>query len=264
MLNINNVDSTGVLGFSTGVYNVNENGGSATITVVRTGGSSGAISVNYATLDGSAIAGVNYASNSGTLFFGVGELSKSFTVPIHNDGIQDPSPFFFTIALSGPNPASVIGFQSTTTVKILDVQSYNQPPGNLDSTIDPGFGVNGNVRAMALEANGRLLVGGDFTTAGDLQRNRIARFNNDGTLDLKFSTTAPTDGANGSILAMLCQSDQSILIGGQFTTFNSVNRNYLARLTSSSLLDSTFNPGSGPDGPVFTLAETFANSPASC
>src|SRR5205823_9524765 len=77
--------SSSLLQFSAATYSVNENGGSAVITVSRTGSSSGTVSVNYATSDGSATAFQDYSPASGTLTFFPGETSKSFLVPIIDD-----------------------------------------------------------------------------------------------------------------------------------------------------------------------------------
>ena len=73
----------GTLQFSSATYSVNENGGSVTITVTRTGGSNGAVGVSYATSNGTAAAGSDYTSTSGTLSWANGDTSnKTFSVPI--------------------------------------------------------------------------------------------------------------------------------------------------------------------------------------
>ena len=55
-------------------------------------------------------------------------MSKSINVPIINDGVQDITPFYFTVGLSSPNPAGILGAQTVASVDILDVQTFNQPP----------------------------------------------------------------------------------------------------------------------------------------
>ena len=66
--------------FSSSTYSLAENGGTLTITVTRTGGSSGAVSVNYATSNGVATAGADFTAASGTLNFANGETSKTFSI----------------------------------------------------------------------------------------------------------------------------------------------------------------------------------------
>jgi hypothetical protein len=82
-------DSAGTLDFSAQRYDVNETAGHATITVNRTGGSSGPVSVDYTTLDGTAGAPGDYAASHGTLSFADGETQKTFPVPVNWDGRQE-------------------------------------------------------------------------------------------------------------------------------------------------------------------------------
>ncbi len=83
-LTIINDNSAGTLQFSAPSYLVNENGGYATITVVRTGGSVGTISAHYSTSDGTALADVdhagvtNYIASNGVRHAGVGTSHRQF------------------------------------------------------------------------------------------------------------------------------------------------------------------------------------------
>ncbi|MBI4853875.1 MAG: VCBS repeat-containing protein, partial [Acidobacteria bacterium] len=81
--------AAGSLQFSSATYSVAENGTSATITVTRTGGSSGTVTVNYATSNGTAIAGSDYTASNGTLTFGDGVTSQTFSVPVIDDLIDE-------------------------------------------------------------------------------------------------------------------------------------------------------------------------------
>lgn len=112
--------------------------------------------------------------------------------------------------------------------------------GSLDTTFNPGTGANEWVFEMALQKDGKILLGGNFTTYNGIPRNRIARLNSDGSLDISFN---PGSGTNGYILAIKIQSDGKILIGGSFTTYNSIARNYITRLNNNGSLDMSFNPG---------------------
>ncbi len=91
----------GTLQFSTSAYSVGENGVSVAITVNRMAGSDGAVSVNYATSNGTATAGPDYTSASGTLSFAAGETSKTFNVPVNNDLLDEPSETV-SLSLSAP------------------------------------------------------------------------------------------------------------------------------------------------------------------
>src|SRR3954468_4886539 len=79
-------DTSGTLEFSSQRYDVNETGDHARITVNRIGGSSGDVSVDYATSDGTAAAPADYTTTAGTLSFADGETQKTFDIPVAWDG----------------------------------------------------------------------------------------------------------------------------------------------------------------------------------
>jgi uncharacterized delta-60 repeat protein/uncharacterized repeat protein (TIGR01451 family) len=253
-LTITNDNSYGTFQFSAPSYIVNENGGYATITVTRTGGANQGVTVNYTTVPGTALAGVNYVTTSGSLAFTNGELAKSFNVPILDDGSGDPPlySFFFSVNLTTSTPLGVFGFQTNAPVYIRDA-TYNQPPGSSDVTLNPATGMNDDVLTLAVQSDGRIVAGGNFTTANSVPRNHVARLNNDGTLDVDFLSGVA--GANGPVNSLLVQSDNRIVIGGSFTLVNAVHRNFIARLTTDGTLDTSFNPGGGADNPVYAVAQ---------
>jgi uncharacterized delta-60 repeat protein len=118
---------------------------------------------------------------------------------------------------------------------------------NADGTIDTAFnpGTSAAVRALLLQPDGRLLVGGGFATVGDQTRNGLARFNADGTLESAYN---PNVG--GTVVALVLQSDGKLVIGGAFSTINpnstdtttAVTRTHLARLQADGTLDTSFDP----------------------
>jgi uncharacterized delta-60 repeat protein len=108
-----------------------------------------------------------------------------------------------------------------------------------------GFDPNadGIVRTVAVQPDGKVLVGGIFTSVApnggpSVSRNRIARFNPDGTLDAAFNPNA-----NSDVYAIAVQPDGKILVGGYFTTIGGTNRNRIARLDAVTGLADAFNPG---------------------
>jgi hypothetical protein len=92
--------------FSVSSIQVIEDVGLANVTVLRTGGSTGTLTVDYATVDGTAIAGQDYTATSGTLTFNGGETSKTFQVPITDDAPNEPDETF-TIILRHSEPRYV-------------------------------------------------------------------------------------------------------------------------------------------------------------
>ena len=107
--------------------------------------------------------------------------------------------------------------------------------------------------SLALRDDGRVLIGGSFTIVNGVIRNRIARLNADGGLDQTFLNGMA--GANNNVFSFAVQSDDRVLIGGSFTTFNGVSRNRIARLNADGSLDTTFLNGmAGTNGTVRSMA----------
>ncbi len=122
--------------------------------------------------------------------------------------------------------------------------------GTLDATFNPGTGANNYINTTAVQSDGKIIIGGVFTSYNGTERNRIARLNANGTLDVTFN---PGTGASNYVETTAVQSDGKILIGGQFTSYNGTGRYYIARLNSDGTLDGTFNPGTGANDPIFTV-----------
>ncbi len=117
------IENHGTLQLSATTYSVNENGGSVTITATRTDGSAGAATVNYATANGTALAGSDYTTNSGLLNWADGDTtSKTFTVTILDDAVYEGNETF-TVNLSGVTGAS-LGSPASATVTMVD----DEPP----------------------------------------------------------------------------------------------------------------------------------------
>ncbi|MBL0025187.1 MAG: T9SS type A sorting domain-containing protein [Saprospiraceae bacterium] len=122
--------------------------------------------------------------------------------------------------------------------------------GSLDGTFNPGTGANDDVWSSAIQSDGRIIIGGNFTTYGGTARNRITRLNPDGSLDASFN---PNTGVNDRVRSSAIQTDGKIIIGGLFTFVNGTSRNRVARLNTDGSLDITFNPGTGADEFVYTI-----------
>jgi glucose/arabinose dehydrogenase len=169
----------GALQFGSPTYSVNENGTTATITVTRTGGSAGAVSVNYATSNGTATAGSDYTATSGTLTFAAGEASKTFTIPITNDTTFEGNETV-NLTLNNPTGGATLGNQATATLTIQDDETAGQPGafqfnapsysltengGTLTVTVTRTGGTNGAVSIQYATSNGTATAGSDYTAA---------------------------------------------------------------------------------------------------
>ncbi|HSC75220.1 MAG TPA: thrombospondin type 3 repeat-containing protein [Pseudomonadales bacterium] len=119
--------------------------------------------------------------------------------------------------------------------------------GKLDIAFNPGTGASYSVYSVAIQADGKTLIGGDFTSYNGTAINRIARLNSDGSLDASFN---PGTGASSEIYAIALQADGKVLIAGDFTVYNGTVISRIARLNSDGSLDTSFNPGTVADGGV--------------
>ena len=258
-ITINNDNNYGVFQFSSPKYVVNEaTNGFATVTVLRTGSVLSNATMNVSTMDGTAVAGVNYVGVTNQLIsFVQGQTAASFTVHVLDDGVTNLMPFFFNVVLSNPSAGAVFGAPTNAQVNIIDAQSFNRPPGSGDVTFTSA-GINSDVLALSLQTNGAIVAGGNFTAVNGIPRAHVTRLNGDGSLDTDFLTGL--SGADGSVYTLLVQSDGNILIGGAFGSVNGVVRNRIARLGPDGTLDVGFSPGSGADGSVFSVAESFSGT----
>ncbi len=114
-----NDDSHGKLQFSSQTYSVSEDGGSSVISVTRIDGATGAVTVDYATSNGTATAGSDYTATSGTLTFSQGETSKTFSIPITSDGVFE-APETVNLTLTNPTGSAVLG---TTSAAVLTIST---------------------------------------------------------------------------------------------------------------------------------------------
>jgi uncharacterized delta-60 repeat protein len=119
--------------------------------------------------------------------------------------------------------------------------------GSLDVTFDPGTGADAEITAAVLQPDGRIVVAGRFTHFNDILHNRVCRLNANGSVDQSFGLGA---GINNSVFALALQSDGRIVVGGQFTQVDLTQLFNLARLNTNGSVDSTFDPGNGPNGDV--------------
>jgi uncharacterized delta-60 repeat protein len=104
---------------------------------------------------------------------------------------------------------------------------------NSDGTLDATFsaGVAGSLSALTtitIQSDGKILIGGRFSTCNGMSRNNIARLNSDGSLDEAFLTAG--GGTDDIVRSIVVQNDGNILIGGDFTTVNGLSKKRLARL----------------------------------
>lgn len=116
---------------------------------------------------------------------------------------------------------------------------------NSDFTLDDTFtcpdfatGTDGFVRSVAAQSDGKLIVVGHFDSVGGSSYGYIVRLNTDGTVDTTFNSGG--EGFNSRALVVRVLSDDKILVGGQFTTYNGTLTNRIAKLNADGSLVSSF------------------------
>jgi uncharacterized delta-60 repeat protein len=121
--------------------------------------------------------------------------------------------------------------------------------GQIDPTFKLGHGADGNVLAAAAQPDGKMLIGGSFTRYHNSNRAYLSRIHLDGAVQNIFHSEV-----SGIVHAIVLQADGKIIIGGEFDTVHNARFKGIARLNANGSLDAAFNPGSGADRAVLTIA----------
>lgn len=218
---VSSIPAAGALTFTANTYAVAENGGTITITVNRVGGSAGAVSVNYATSNGTA-GSSDYNAANGKLDFAAGETSKTFTVSVIDDSTIDGNKGI-NLALSSPTGGSVLGTDKSASITIIDNESLSAGSGSLklakssyqvsenDGSIAISIlrtgGAQGSVSVNYATSNGTAVSGSDYTSTsgtvtfatGEAGKTIIVPVYKDDAADAEeifyFTISSPTGGA---------------------------------------------------------------------
>jgi hypothetical protein len=161
--------------FSAMAYSVDENGGAATITATLSAASGLTVTVNYATSNGTTLAGSDYVTASGTLTFSPGLLTRTFAVPITDDSLDESDE---TVVLTLSNPVNAaLGAPNPATLTIVDddgqptvqfstaAYSVDESAGmaTITATLSTASGLTVTVNYAT--SNGTALAGSDYVTA---------------------------------------------------------------------------------------------------
>lgn len=210
-------------------------------------------------IDGTIIAAGDFTTFDSAPYSGIVRLSP--------DGRVDRN-FDTGAGLVGHLPAVLIDGERRILVGGAFVASHGRTRygitrlrqnGSSDSSFDVGLGVEramgpGSVYAMALQPDGKILIGGNFTRMQGVPLNRIARLNPNGALDDAFAIGDGVGGPAGTtIFAIAVQADGKILVAGTFSAFNGQGRSNIARLNRDGTLDTSFVTPQSFDGSVNAL-----------
>jgi uncharacterized delta-60 repeat protein len=171
------------------------------------------------------------------------------TFSVHNIALLNPNGtldilFNKTTGVNGTIKASAIQADQKIIIGGLfsgvQFQSRNHvarllADGSLDTSFNPGTGTNGNVYAVAAQADGKIIIGGDFTTYNNHPVQNIVRTYANGSIDSSYTTTV-----NGIVYSLELQNDNKLIVGGSFIAVNAEIRSNLARLNSDGTVDPAF------------------------
>src|ERR1041384_11344 len=116
--------------------------------------------------------------------------------------------------------------------------------GDVDPTFTPSPTLTGSITSVAVQPDGKVLVGGYFDAGNGSARNGIARLNADGSLDSSFQDGMDGVGAGGNyVRSIAVQTNGQVLIGGSFNGVNGTDRHSIARLNADGSLDNGFQSG---------------------
>ncbi len=123
--------------------------------------------------------------------------------------------------------------------------------GRRDTTFDIGWWFGGTVNTLALQSDGKIIAGGNFTSYDGTTQNRITRLTSTGRRDTTFNVPG---WFNNTVNKIALQSDGSIVAGWFFITYSWVTQNRIARLTNTGALDTAFVDWSGFNNAVNDIA----------
>jgi uncharacterized delta-60 repeat protein len=184
-------------------------------------------------------------------FLHVAGVARGGVVRLQADGAVDPT------FLAGADLARTHALLLLADGRILAGGTFAGGVARLhaDGTRDGSFAgsANGTVSALARQPDGKILLGGSFTSVNATARSRVARLEGNGALDTSFGGTG---GLNNQVRALALQADGRVVVGGAFTAFGATAANYVARLNSDGTLDTAFAAGigSGFSGPLHSVS----------
>ena len=140
-------------------------------------------------------------------------------------------------------------FNGTARARVARINA----DGTLDTGFTPGTGANFLVTSVAIQSDGKILIGGYFNSYNGTTVVALARLNSDGTLDTGYNFGGA--GPDNAVAAISIQPDGKAIVGGFFTTYNGTGRNRIMRANTNGSLDTGFNPGSGANNTVLAFAQ---------
>lgn len=215
-------------------------------------GPNGTVYVVSQNPDGKLMASGTFTSYNGTAIGGIvrlnldGTIDNSFTP---GTGLSGGGAW--RIAYQSDKKMVLVGYFSSINGSARSRIARLNTDGTVDNSFTVGTGFDNTTAGLAIQSDGKIIVGGSFGNYNGTARNGIVRLNTDGTLDNTFSIGT---GFNQAVRDLILQPDGKIIVAGVFTAYNGTGRNYIARLNSDGSLDNTFTIGTGGNGQIYSVA----------
>lgn len=110
--------------------------------------------------------------------------------------------------------------------------------GNIDTSFSAVGGLNTVIYKIVQQNDGKILVGGSFSSFNGISKNNLVRLNIDGSIDTSFNNSL--SGPNEFVSNIAIQADGKILVTGNFTMYNGVTVQKFVRINSDGTIDTTF------------------------
>jgi uncharacterized delta-60 repeat protein len=191
-------------------------------------------------LDGSIFVGGNFTALNNIVRSALAKLNTNGSVNLGFTTVIGMPAQVYKLLVLPDNKILLGGDFRGVNESFRDAIARLNADGSTDLTFNPGSGTGstGFVLSIAVQTDGKIIVGGNFSSFGGVSNFGIARLNADGSRDATFNASA-----NGTVNAVAIQTDGKILIGGNFNGVNSVPVNAIARLNNDGTTDTTFNSG---------------------
>ena len=195
--------------------------------------------------DGKIVVGGGFTGYNGT--------SANRIIRLNADGSVDTSfvsgfgfnNFVFSIIIQSDGKILVGGsfddYNGMSENKIIRLNS----DGSKDTSFVIGTGFNGDILSVAIQTDGKILIGGGFGTYNGTGANNIIRLNSDGSIDTSFVYGS---GMVGQVTSVAIQPNGKILVGGEFDSYNGTSANKIIQLNSDGSVDTSFVSGTGFSG----------------
>ena len=231
------------------IIRLNSNGSMDNTFVIGTG-FNGVVYTIEIQSDGKILVGGNFISYDGTISY--------YIIRLNSDGLIDNT-FVFktgfnnsvrTIATQSNGKILMGGYFSIYKTTYIQKIIRLNTSGLYDGSLFYKNGFDGDVNTITYQSDGKILVGGDFSSYNGTLSNKIIRLNSDGSIDNTFDIG---DGFNNFVTTIILQSNGKILVGGDFREYDGTPSNFIIRLNSDGSVDNTFDIGNGFGNTVITI-----------